>query len=409
PGPDCEEEIDAQSDKVFQWKLLPPTPRSRHGRAELQIPWRGTQRPDDAGNSDAIKRSRATERRLSPAERGDFLTVIKGLITSKYGQVVESGVIKHIIPSFPVVRHDHITTKTRLVCDGSTQLNALCFKGRQADDTVYAQSLSANLIMFRSSECVVVDDIKQAFHQVSIPRHEAAYFGMVTAHGQHLLFWIWLVMLFGTNYAPSALMQSTLAFVILADYHNGHLTATQTRALDEVASQIFDDYCVYAEIKSNAGSDHHKETVTPDSHDQSGQENDAKSNTIPSLLKHTSMYVDDTQSRAESPNQALQVADALNDALGSHGMPNNPPKRHLSWEKVDCRYLGYRWKDDYIAAECHPDESVLAKPPGVLTRRHAHKLIGKYFDPLGIGVEISSTLRMYGRLCHLTSTTWDSP
>ncbi|KAF4647985.1 hypothetical protein FOL46_003507, partial [Perkinsus olseni] len=180
--------------KPFQWRLAPPTPRSRLGRFCLEVPWRSELRPDDKLNHKAIQRSIATDSRLSEADRGAYLGVIKSLYEEGYVRQERLENIKHLIPSFPVTRPDHLTTKVRLVTDGSVGLNPLCRDGPVMNDEKMGMTLMSNLHLFRMSPYVILDDLRRAFYQILIEKHNEPYFGMANKFGAELLIGVWIAM-----------------------------------------------------------------------------------------------------------------------------------------------------------------------------------------------------------------------
>ncbi|KAF4646558.1 hypothetical protein FOZ61_005610, partial [Perkinsus olseni] len=151
-------------------------------------------RPDDKLNHKAIQRSIATDSRLSEADRGAYLGVIKSLYEEGYVRQERLENIKHLIPSFPVTRPDHLTTKVRLVTDGSVGLNPLCRDGPVMNDEKMGMTLMSNLHLFRMSPYVILDDLRRAFYQILIEKHNEPYFGMANKFGAELLIGVWIAM-----------------------------------------------------------------------------------------------------------------------------------------------------------------------------------------------------------------------
>ncbi|KAF4686470.1 hypothetical protein FOZ62_008005, partial [Perkinsus olseni] len=178
---------------------------------------------------------------------------------------------------------------------------------------------------------------------------------------------------------------STKAIIQLRDFCNGHL---KHQDLGPVALQVLD---TYLDIRSTIEAKSLAPIKDP-------------------LKKHTSMYVDDVQSRGETAAQAEEVSDHACGALGDHGFERNLKKKMASWVSCDGHYLGYTWIDDYLQVNfCYDDGLIHTEgSPVRLTRRQAFRLVMSFYDPLGLGIEYSMWLRHLGRLCYQHSDQWDS-
>ncbi|EER08697.1 gag/pol/env polyprotein, putative [Perkinsus marinus ATCC 50983] len=394
-------DIATEDTKPFKWKLLPSTPKSRLGRFCLDVPWIDDRRPDGRLNGMAIQRAIATDSRLRDKERAAYLEVIKSLYDEGYVRHERRDNIEHLIPSFPVVRPDHATTKVRLVTDGSTGLNRLCRDGPVMNDDRLGMTLMSNLHLFRLSPYVILDDLRRAFYQVKIDPENEPYFGMANKYGSEMLYGVWTAMGFGSNYAPSALGQVLTTIIELNDFH--HSDDHDVSILGEVALQVLDDY----NLSINHATIADETPPIEGDHKIIASDNAAQSDGT-TIRSHVSIYVDDVQSRGDTIPQVEGIARKVMGGLRDHGFEDNPKKRMKSWLSHEGHYLGYGVKDDYMFVDYRPNLKLLEKKGGDLTRREAFRLIMAYYDPIGLGVEFAGRLRYLGRQCYQHSTSWDA-
>ncbi|KAF4697038.1 hypothetical protein FOZ60_013389 [Perkinsus olseni] len=382
--------------EAFDWKLKPPTPRSTRGRFCLSIPWKGATRPDTSSNGVAMRRARLVSARLTPEVQQAYHKVITDLRDLGFTRPTTKEALTHIIPSMPVVRPGAVSTKVRLVLDASVQLNQHCREGPPPNDRFYCQTLAGNLHCFRLSPAVVISDISKAFHRIEMEAADQKFLGMCTVNENgDLTFDQWLSMIFGANYAPSGLNQSTQAALIMHDVYEKRLEATEAKELDPVVKQLLDTYLEYRRAAAA------KDVV------QDPENGQARSSL--KLLDRVAVYVDDSQSRGPTPEEAEQTADEVDCALGGHGFPPNDVKKYRSWEKPDTSYLGYRWSHDKLSVRYEPKSELLSLDPERMSRKQAFGLVMAFYDPLGFGVELASCLRALARASYESSKGWDEP
>ncbi|KAF4734961.1 hypothetical protein FOZ62_032477, partial [Perkinsus olseni] len=382
--------------KAFDWKLKPPTPRSTRGRFCLSIPWKGATRPDTSSNGVAMRRARLVSARLTPEVQQAYHKVITELRDLGFTRPTTKEALTHIIPSMPVVRPGAVSTKVRLVLDASVQLNQHCREGPPPNDRFYCQTLAGNLHCFRLSPAVVISDISKAFHRIEMDAADQKFLGMCTVNENgDLTFDQWLSMIFGANYAPSGLNQSTQAALIMHDVYEKRLEVTEAKELDPVVEQLLDTYLEYRRAAAA------KDVV------QDPKNGQARSSL--KLLDRVAVCVDDSQSRGPTPEEAEQTADEVDCALGGHGFPPNDVKKYRSWEKPDTSYLGYRWSHDKLSVRYEPKSELLSLDPERMSRKQAFGLVMAFYDPLGFGVELASCLRALARASYESSKGWDEP
>ncbi|KAF4715508.1 hypothetical protein FOZ63_017476, partial [Perkinsus olseni] len=180
--------------------------------------------------------------------------------------------------------------------------------------------------------------------------------------------------------------------VVLADYDSGYLSREEARQLDPVVAQVIDTF-----DDNRASSD-------------SAATDPASSELPPQFRGKVSIYVDDTQSRGDDIQSVTRCADSLDLSLERHGFPSNVLKRVRSWlMDKEVSYLGYRWFEDcYFIRYKDEDDIAAILSRDRLTRREVFKLAMTFYDPLGLAVEYSSSLRMMVRLSFSTAEDWDS-
>ncbi|KAF4648113.1 hypothetical protein FOL46_003334, partial [Perkinsus olseni] len=280
PVEDHADKVPDEKCSVFGWELLPPADDAPYGRFQLQVPWKGQERPTSDGNQRCLRRAVATDARLTPLQRSDYLDVFSSLFENHFVDTGSSDVV-HLVPSMPVFREHAASTRVRLVLDPSQELNPLCHSGPAASDDYLGCSLLANLHLSRVAPFIITGDISKAFHRISICSQDRPYFGMVFRIGHDLVTAKWRVLIFGANFAPSALTQALCGCVVLADYDSGYLSREEARQLDPVVAQVIDTFDDNRASGDSAATD------------------PASSELPPQFRGKVSIYVDDTQSRGD--------------------------------------------------------------------------------------------------------------
>ncbi|KAF4668755.1 Integrator complex subunit 11 [Perkinsus chesapeaki] len=414
----------------FSWELKPPTPRSSSGRFMLSIPWKGSKRPDDRGSDSAVRRARTVNRRLTPEVRQEYLKVIQELRDLGFTKPVDRGALKHIIPSMPVVRPGAVSTRVRLVLDASAQLNHYCYEGDPPNDDLYCQTLIGNLTCFRLADQVVLGDLSKAFHRIEIREEDQRFLGMCTVNElDELDFDQWMAMIFGANFAPSGLTQAVRAALIMYDVRKGRIDPEEAKRLDPVVGQLLDAYLYYCEQRSKKQesnidveiSDPLSSLTTSLSTASPNPDEvpDLDKNTAPSppgpesttlttrLIDRVAVYVDDSLAKGKNSLEAEATSEEIDEALEGHGFPSNKIKKYRSWERPDTTYLGYLWRRDKLSVKYIPKAEPLDLTAENMSRKAAFGLVMAFYDPLGLGVELVSCLRLLARRAFETSTDWD--
>ncbi|KAF4701588.1 hypothetical protein FOZ62_012873, partial [Perkinsus olseni] len=100
PVEDHADTVPDEKFSAFGWELLPPTDDASYGRFQLQVPWKGQERPTSDGNQRCLRRAVATDARLTPLQRSDYLDVFSSLFENHFVDSGSSDVV-HLVPSMP--------------------------------------------------------------------------------------------------------------------------------------------------------------------------------------------------------------------------------------------------------------------------------------------------------------------